>query len=171
MKCGLSRAPPSLLAVLCLLSAQSAQITSLAGIPSFPVMVPCLSARAPSYPQQGWSPAHQSRNGVYRKASKQLWFLQGRQDDGQPGMILTDSGARCSWILRRSMLPPCSLSWPPPSSLQHRCTDTPGTREAATMGHGAPSPLAPVMSLFWVPPTTYYSSGSLLCVPRIGQLK
>lgn len=91
MQCGLSRAPPSLLAVLCLLSAQPAQITSLAGILSFPIMVPCLSARAPSYPQQGWSPAHQSRNGAYRKASKQLWLLQGRQDDGLPGMIETQA--------------------------------------------------------------------------------
>lgn len=103
----------------------------------------------PSYPQQGWSPTYQSRNGIYWKAIEQLWLLQGRQDGGQPGMILTDSGAA----------PKCSDGVCCLPVLCHGCclqfcnidVLTLLAREAATMRHGTPSPLAPVMSLWWAP--------------------
>lgn len=85
----------SFVAAGCVLSAVSSSCPNhQSGNPPFPIMVLCLSARAPRYPQQGWSPASSSRNGVYWKATEQLWLLQGRQDDGQPGTISIDSGAR-----------------------------------------------------------------------------
>lgn len=140
----------SLIAAGCVLSAVSSSCPNYqSGNPPFPIMVLCLSARAPRYPQQGWSPASSSRNGVYWKATEQLWLLQGRQDDGQPGTIPTDSGARV-WLL--SLLPPCSLPRPPPSVPQDRCTDSPSKGDC-DWGHGALSVLAPVMSLMGTPPT------------------
>ena len=87
----------SFIAAGCVLSAVSSSCPNhQSGNPPFPIMVLCPSARAPRYPQQGWSPASSSRNGVYWKAIEQLcFFREGRMMSSQepsPQIQVLESG-------------------------------------------------------------------------------